>query len=103
MMLEAYQQHRIPHWFVFRPFFDWKQGLRPYRFSPSEVREMRKVALALLKELDAKHPEAFDRMGTTDSGELYFPYDTYGEDKVEVYILNQINEELTNYLILSMS
>lgn len=103
MMLEAYQQRRIPHWFVFRPYFDWKKGLRPYRFSASEIKEMRRVALSLLKRYEAKHPEAWDHIQGADKKDPCYPWCGYGEDKEAVCILNQINEELTSFLILSMS
>lgn len=102
MMLEAYQQHRIPHWFVFRPYFDWKQGLRPCRFSQSEIREMRRVALSLLKRYEAKHPEAWDHIQDSDKADPFYPWCGYDEDKEVVCFINQINEELTNLLILSV-
>ena len=103
MMMEAYQQHRIPHWFVFRPYFDWKQGLRPYRFSASEIREMRRVALSLLKRYEAKHPDAWNQIQDADKGDPCYPWCGYGGDKEAVCVLNMINEELTNILILSVS
>lgn len=103
LMVEAYKEHRIPQWYVFKPYFDWVDNNRQGRLRPSHIREMRRVALTLLKKYDLKHPGAFDKMGTTDRIDPFFPYDAYGEDKAEVSILNRINEELTNYLILSMS
>lgn len=63
---------------------------------------MRRTALSLLKRYDEKHPDAFDKMGTTDRTDPFFPYDAYGEDKVVVSILNRIVEELTNRIVLSV-
>ena len=99
-MLEAYQRHRIPHWFVFRPYFDWKQGLRPYRLSASEIREMRRVALSLLKKYEAKHPDAWDHIQDADKEDPCYPWCGYGEDKEMVCALNRIYEELTNLCVL---
>ena len=28
MMIEAYQGQKIPNWYVFKPYFDWKMGRR---------------------------------------------------------------------------
>ena len=102
-MVEAYREHRIPQGYVFKPYFDWVADRRNSPLRICQVREMRRVALSLLKKYDSKHPDAFDKMGATDRMDPFFPFDAYDEDKVEVSILNRINEELTNYLILSMS
>ena len=102
MMLEAYQQHRIPHWFVFRPYFEWKQGLRPFRFSASEIREMRNVALTLLKTYEARHPDAWDYIQEADKEDPCYPWCGYGEDKETVCVLNTINEELTDQFISTL-
>ena len=97
---EAFNTHRIPYWFVFKPYFKWVENDRCGRIRLCRIREMRRVALSLLKKYDEKHPLAFDRMGTTDGTDPFFPFDAYGEDKVVVSILNRINEELTNTLIM---
>ena len=103
LMVEAYREHRIPQWYVFKPYFEWVENNRHGRLRPCHINEMRRVALSQLKKCDEKHPDAFDRMGETDRTDPFFPFDAYREDKVEVSILNRIKEELTNYLILSMS
>lgn len=102
-MVEAYREHRIPQWYVFKPYFDWVENNRQGRIRHCYIREMRRVALSLLKKYDSKHPDVIDKMGATDRMDPFFPFDAYDEDKVEVSVLNRINEELTNYLILSMS
>ena len=99
LMVKAYKEHRIPQWYVFKPYFEWIQNNRHGRIRPCHIREMRSVALSLLKKYDGRHPDAFDKMGTTDRSDPLFPYDAYEEDKVIVSTLNQIIEELTNLLL----
>ena len=101
-MMEAYRKHQIPQWYAFKPYFDWVNNNRHGHMQPCHIREMRSVALSLLKMYEVKHPDAFDKMGSTDRSDPFFPYDAYGEDKVVVSTLNQINEELTNMLLLSV-
>ena len=98
-MVKAYREHRIPQWYVFKPYFEWVNNNRHGRIRHCHIQEMRKVALSLLKKYDEKHPDAFDRMGTTDRTNPFFPYDAYGDDKEVVSILNQINEELTSFIL----
>ena len=100
LMVEAYREHRIPQWYVFKPYFEWIQNNRHGRIRPCHIREMRSVALSLLKKYDERHPNAFENMGSTDRNDPFFPYDAYGKDKVEVSILSTINEDLTNFFIL---
>ena len=100
IMVKAYTEHRLPQWYVFKPYFEWVENNRQGRLRPCHIHEMRRVALSLLKKYDEKHPDAFDRMGETDRADPFFPFDTYGEDKVEMSILNRINEELTTLLLL---
>ena len=102
LIVEAYKKRLIPQWYVFKPFFDWVENKRQGQIRPCHIREMRRVSLNLLKKYDEKHPDAFDKMGTTDMATPFFPYDSYGEDKEIVCILNQIIEGLTNFLILSI-
>ena len=102
IMVEAYREHLIPQWYVFRPYFEWIADKGNSHLRIFQVREMRRVALSLLKQYDEKHPDAFGKMGTTDWLDPIFPYDAYGEDKVIVSILNRIIEELTPFLILSV-
>lgn len=102
LMLESYQRHRIPHWFVFRPYFEWKQGLRPHWFSASEIREMRRVALSLLKMYDTKHPDSWDHIQDADKGDPCYPWCGFGEDKEAVCVLNTIYEELTDQVISTL-
>lgn len=99
IMVKAYREHRIPQWYVFKPYFEWVENNRCGRIRPCRIREMRRVALSLLKRYDEKHYDAFDRMGTSDRTDPFFPYDAYGDDKEVVSILNQINEELTSFII----
>ena len=102
ILIEAYNACRIPQWYVFKPYIEWIDNNMHGRIRPCHIREMQRVAISLLKKYDAKHPDAFDKMGTTDRSDPFFPYDAYGEDKVVVSILNRINDELINNLILSM-
>lgn len=102
IMVEAYKKQQLPRWYVFKPYFEWIAGKRNSRLRMFQVREVRRVALSLLKQYDEKHPDAFAKMGTTDRLDPFFPFDAYGEDKVMVCILNRIIEELTPFLILSV-
>ena len=99
---KAYKMHQIPHWYVFKPYFDWVENNRCGGIRPCRIREMQRAVLSILKKYDEKHPEAFIKMGETDGTDSFFPYDAYGEDKEIVSVINRINEELINYLILSM-
>lgn len=100
LMVKAYKEHRIPQWYVFKPYFEWIQNNRHGRLRPCHIREMRSVALSLLKKYDMKHPDAFNKMGTTDRTAPFFPFDVYGEDKVVVSTLNRINEELLSSFVI---
>lgn len=100
LMVEAYREHRIPQWYVFKPYFEWIQNNRHGRIRPCHIREMQSVALSLLKKYDKKHPDAFALMGATDRSDPFFPFDAYGEDKVVVSTLNRINEELLSSFVI---
>lgn len=102
LMVKAYTEHRLPQWYVFKPYFEWVENNRQGRLRPCHIHEMRRVALSLLKRYDAKHPDAFEQMGAVGRDDPFFPYNAYGEDKEEVSIISRIIEELTNQLIIPM-
>lgn len=99
--IAAYNERRLPRWFVFAPYVRWIQEPRRTPHI-SEVREMRAVAHSLLNEYDRKHPSAFGGMEFREDTDYFYLFNGYGEDKEKVGILSNINEELTSFLIVRM-
>lgn len=93
-MIEAYQKHTIPQWFVFHPYFDWKMGRRHCDFRIGEIQTMRNTARQLIERYDAKYPHAWDNINPENI------YSGYGKDADIVCYLSNIEEELVNFLIL---
>lgn len=99
LMIEAYEQRKIPNWYVYRPYFEWKQ--KKICDIPSEtLLEMRSVTYSALQEYDAKYPDSFDHINYEDTDNLFYLYEGYGKDKETVAFLDIINEDITNLLIL---
>lgn len=94
LMIKAYNEHRIPCWYVFRPFFEKRN-----RLLIVELREMLRVAVRLLKQFESKHPDAFDKISAVDKNDIYYPFTGYEKDKEAVSILNRIVEQITGYFI----
>lgn len=93
-MIDAYKHHKIPQWYVFAPYFDWKMGKRRCNFNIREVISMRQAAIRLIDKFDTLHPDAWENINPEN------PYSGYGEDESVVKYLTQINEELVNILAL---
>lgn len=100
MMNEAYQEHKIPNWYVFKPYFDWKMGLRGCNFTRSEIREMRNTAKNILIRYYDAYPNAMDCIDYENQDDTLYLYRGYGDDAEIVGFLEIIDEELTNILIL---
>lgn len=99
LMIEAYNQHRIPNWYVFKPYFDWKIS-KMFRIKLSEIREMRSVAHRLLEKYDQQYPNSMDGIDFNDTDDLFCYYRGYGKDAETVGLLTGIEEELTNIMIM---
>lgn len=95
-MIDAYKQHKIPQWFAFHSYFDWKMGKRKCDFTSGEIASMRNTALRLIDKLDDLHPNAWENINPEN------PYSGYKEDADVVKYLTQISEELVNIQILRM-
>ena len=93
-MIDAYKQQRIPQWFAFRSYFEWKMGSRGCDFTTREIISMRNTSSRLIDKFDALYPDAWKDI------KLENPYLGYGEDWEVVRFLMFINEELVNFLIL---
>lgn len=97
----AFNERKIPNWYVFAPFIRWKQQPRE-KPKLSEVNEMRRVALCLIKGYDRKHPTAFSEMDFREDGDIFFMFGGYQEDKEVVGILSNMVEEITPFLFQGM-
>ena len=93
-MVEAYKQQRIPQWFAFHSYFEWKMGKRGCDFTINEIVSMRRTASRLIDKFDALHPDAWENINPDNL------YSGYKEDEDIVKYLSQINEELINIQIL---
>lgn len=100
MMIEAYQGHKIPNWYVFKPYFDWKMGLRGCSFTGIEIREMRNTAKNTLSRYYETYPNASDVIDFENQDDVFYMYRGYGDDAPIVGYLEAIDEELTNIFIL---
>lgn len=101
MMKEAYHNHTLPFWFVFTPYFQWKEGKRGCDFKHIELVEMRNVAERCIEIFDKKHPTAFDDLESFDRNSIFYPYNGYEGDAASVVFLSLIDDELTNLIILT--
>lgn len=93
-MIEAYKQHKIPQWFAFEQYFEWKIGNRGCDFTRSEITSMRNTISRLLDRYDKLYPDAWENINPEN------PYSGYGEDWEVIRYLTFISEELVNFLIL---
>ena len=98
-MIEAYNLQLIPQYFVFRPYFEWKMGLRGCDFNRSEITSMRNTATRLLNKYEEQYPNAWDNVRYVEN-DIYSIYEGFGKDKEIVCYLMNINEEMINLMIL---
>ena len=99
LMIQAYDEHRIPNWYVFKPYIEWKRT-KVFRITNAEISEMRSVAYRLLSMYEEMYPNSMDNIDFNDKEDFFYLYRGYGEDAEVVGILTEIEEELTNVLIL---
>lgn len=98
-MIAAYDNCSLPHWFLFKPYFEWKKGLRGCDFKVTEIYEMRNIAMSILDLYDKCYPNAFTA-SLSDSDTSLFPFENHEKDSSNYVILNAIIEELTKLLLL---
>ena len=99
LLIQAYDEHRIPNWYVFKPYIEWKRT-KVFRITNAEIREMRSVAHRLLSKYDEIYPNAMDGIDFNNTEDIFYLTRGYGKDAEVVGFLTEINEELTNILIL---
>ena len=99
LMIQAYDEHKIPNWYVFKPYIEWKRT-KVFRITNAEIRKMRSVAHRLLSKYDEKYPNSMDCIDFSDTNDLFYLYRGYGKDTEIVGFISEIHEELTNILIL---
>lgn len=99
LMIQAYDEHKIPNWYVFKPYIEWKRT-KVFRITNAEIREMLSVARRLLSKYDEIYPNAMDGIDFSDTEDLFYLTRGYGKDAQVVGFLTGIEEELTNILIL---
>ena len=101
LMIQAYDEHKIPNWYVFKPYIEWKRT-KVFRITNAEIRKMRSVAHRLLSKYEEIYPNAMDNIEFNDTDDLFYLTRGYGKDAEVVRFLMEIDEELTNILILRM-
>ena len=98
-MIDAYKQQIIPQWYAFRPYFEWKMGLRGCDFTGSEITTMRSTTVRLLNKFDTLYPTAWDNVQYEEDN-IFSLYNGFGKDREVVCYLNNIYEELLNFIML---
>ena len=100
MMIEAYQGHKIPNWYVFKPYFDWKMRLRGCDFAKREIREMWNTAKSILNRYYDTYANASNAIDYDNQEDIFYLQRGYGKDAEIVGYMEAIEEELTNIMIL---